>query len=136
MSPAGPGAVGDELPGLTVQPGNVQLFCYSAVTWNPHRIHYDAPYTTEVEGHPGLVVQGPLIGSWLLEVAQRWVDSWGVVQGSSYRNVASAYAGERLVVGGEVVDAGAEPSARIRVTKDDGTVVCEGSVTARRAETA
>ena len=34
------------------------LFRYSAITFNPHRIHYDKPYCMEVEGYPGLVVHG------------------------------------------------------------------------------
>lgn len=39
------------------------LFRYSAVTFNGHRIHYDHPYVTTVEGYPGLVVHGPLIAT-------------------------------------------------------------------------
>ena len=41
----------------------VFLFRYSAVTYNSHRIHYDLPYATEVEGYPGLVVHGPLLAT-------------------------------------------------------------------------
>jgi len=41
----------------------VKLFRYSAVTFNGHRIHYDHPYATQVEGYPGLVVHGPLIAT-------------------------------------------------------------------------
>jgi len=37
----------------------VSLFRFSAITFNPHRIHYDQPYATGVEGYPGLVVHGP-----------------------------------------------------------------------------
>ncbi|MGE0699129.1 MAG: MaoC family dehydratase N-terminal domain-containing protein [Hyphomicrobiaceae bacterium] len=37
----------------------VSLFRFSAITFNPHRIHYDKPYATGVEGYPGLVVHGP-----------------------------------------------------------------------------
>ena len=37
----------------------VSLFRFSAITFNPHRIHYDTPYATGVEGYPGLVVHGP-----------------------------------------------------------------------------
>jgi hydroxyacyl-ACP dehydratase HTD2-like protein with hotdog domain len=44
----------------TVVPDPVMLFRYSALTGNGHRIHYDHPYVTEVEGYPGLVVHGPL----------------------------------------------------------------------------
>lgn len=46
---------------------SVTLFRYSALTFNAHRIHYDAPYATAVEGYPGLVVQGPLIATLLAE---------------------------------------------------------------------
>lgn len=41
----------------------VMLFRYSAVTYNGHRIHYDFPYATQVEGYPGLVVHGPLLAT-------------------------------------------------------------------------
>lgn len=54
----------DEVPaGLpwrcTVTAGPVALFRFSALTGNPHRIHYDRPYAMDVEGYPGLVVHGP-----------------------------------------------------------------------------
>lgn len=51
----------------TVLPDAVQLFRYSAITYNAHRIHYDLPYTRDVEGHRGLVVQGPYIAAMLLD---------------------------------------------------------------------
>jgi hydroxyacyl-ACP dehydratase HTD2-like protein with hotdog domain len=44
----------------------VMLFRYSALTFNGHRIHYDADYCRQVEGYPGLVVHGPLIATLLL----------------------------------------------------------------------
>jgi 3-methylfumaryl-CoA hydratase len=43
----------------------LQLFRYSALTFNCHRIHYDRAYATQVEGYPGLVVHGPLLATWL-----------------------------------------------------------------------
>jgi 3-methylfumaryl-CoA hydratase len=49
----------------------VMLFRYSALTFNPHRIHYDLRYCTDVEGYPGLVVHGPLIATLLAEVVRR-----------------------------------------------------------------
>ena len=53
----------------TVQADPVLLFRYSALTFNGHRIHYDRPYATEIEGYPGLVVHGPLQATLLLELA-------------------------------------------------------------------
>jgi 3-methylfumaryl-CoA hydratase len=43
----------------TIKPDPVMLFRYSALTFNPHRIHYDRTYCIETEGYPGLVVHGP-----------------------------------------------------------------------------
>lgn len=55
----------------TLQPDPVLLLRYSALTFNGHRIHYDRPYVTEVEGYPGLVVHGPLIATLLLDLLRR-----------------------------------------------------------------
>jgi hydroxyacyl-ACP dehydratase HTD2-like protein with hotdog domain len=49
----------DRQEALAVSP--VVLFRFSALTANSHRIHYDWPYATTVEGYPGLVVHGPLL---------------------------------------------------------------------------
>ncbi len=54
-----------------LQPDDVLLFRYSALTFNGHRIHYDRRYVTEVEGYPGLVVHGPLIATLLLDLLRR-----------------------------------------------------------------
>jgi 3-methylfumaryl-CoA hydratase len=54
-----------------LQPDEVLLFRYSALTFNGHRIHYDRPYATGVEGYPGLVVHGPLIATLLLDLVRR-----------------------------------------------------------------
>ena len=43
----------------TITTSPVALFRFSALTHNPHRIHYDRPYAMDVEGYPGLVVHGP-----------------------------------------------------------------------------
>ena len=48
----------------------VTLFRYSALTFNGHRIHYDHPYATGVEGYPDLVVHGPLIASYLVQLCR------------------------------------------------------------------
>ena len=52
----------------TWTPDPVSLFRYSALTFNPHRIHYDRPYATGVEGFPGLVVHGPFSQQCLLDL--------------------------------------------------------------------
>src|SRR6185437_13358210 len=49
-------------------PDSVTLFRYSALTFNPHRIHYDRPYAMQTEGYPGLVVHGPFSQQCLLDL--------------------------------------------------------------------
>tara|TARA_B110000858_G_scaffold193768_1_gene246961 strand:+ start:61694 stop:62560 length:867 start_codon:yes stop_codon:yes gene_type:complete len=52
----------------TVTPDPVLLFRYSALTFNGHRIHYDREYCKDVESYPGLVVHGPMLATFLLEL--------------------------------------------------------------------
>jgi 3-methylfumaryl-CoA hydratase len=47
----------------------VQLFRYSALTFNGHRIHYDREYATKIEHYPGLIVHGPLQATLLMRFA-------------------------------------------------------------------
>ena len=54
----------------TVVPDPVLLFRYSALTFNAHRIHYDLPYTRDVEGYPALVMNGGLTALLLVETAR------------------------------------------------------------------
>lgn len=53
------------------QPDAVNLFRFSAVTFNSHRIHYDLPYTQAEEGYPALVVHGPFTAAKLAGLAER-----------------------------------------------------------------
>lgn len=52
-----------------IVPSPVLLFRYSALTFNGHRIHYDRPYVTDIEGYPGLIVHGPLQATLLMGLA-------------------------------------------------------------------
>lgn len=53
----------------SIDTGVALLFRYSALMFNAHRIHYDLRHATETEGYAGLVVQGPLQATFLLEFA-------------------------------------------------------------------
>lgn len=48
----------------------VRLFQFSAATFNTHRIHYDRPYVTEVEGYPELLIHGPFTATLLADLAR------------------------------------------------------------------
>ncbi|MEU8632111.1 MaoC family dehydratase N-terminal domain-containing protein [Amycolatopsis sp. NPDC048633] len=70
------------------------LMRFSAATANPHRIHYDWPYTTGTEGYPGLVVHGPLMTLASAEVL-RLDGHPGSVARLAHRNRAPLFCGER-----------------------------------------
>jgi 3-methylfumaryl-CoA hydratase len=94
-SPAPAGAGAPAVEGghaVEVLPDEALLFRFSALTYNAHRIHYDSPYATGVEGHPGLVVHGPLLALLLLEVPRRHAPDRSVTS-FAHRLVRPAYAG-------------------------------------------
>ncbi|MFO1162928.1 MAG: MaoC family dehydratase N-terminal domain-containing protein [Reyranellaceae bacterium] len=75
----------------------VLLFRFSALTFNGHRIHYDQPYVTAVEGYPGLIVHGPLMGLLQIELARR-SNPGKVPRRFEFRALAPVYAGPTLSV--------------------------------------
>ncbi len=76
-------------------PSPALLFRFSAVTFNSHRIHYDAPYARGVERYRGLVVHGPLIASLLLQLAaDRCGDN--ALRSFQFKAVSPAIAGDTL----------------------------------------
>ena len=95
-------AVGDALPERQHTPDNVELFMYNAALWNAHRIHFDLPYATGVEGYEGLVIAGPQMGDWLAQVVDNTFAANGELLAFSYSNRQAAFIGETLVSGGTV----------------------------------
>jgi hydroxyacyl-ACP dehydratase HTD2-like protein with hotdog domain len=83
-------AVGDELPVAVRRAGRAQLFLYSAATWNPHRIHYDTAYAA-TEGHPDIVVHGPLQGAWLTQYLTDWAGPRGRLLAAKWQHRAPAF---------------------------------------------
>ena len=94
--------VGDELPSREHIATNVSLFLYNAAVWNAHRIHYDEIYTKEVELHPGVIVDGPLQGDWLVQVVTNWLGDDGQLLEFEYSNRRMSVIGETLIAGGSI----------------------------------
>ncbi len=91
-------------------PSEPLLFRYSALTFNSHRIHYDAPYAREEEGYRGLVVHGPLTATLLLDLAQRHFGD-NALRRFAFRGMSPAVANEALNLAlrgtGEEIEIGA-----------------------------
>jgi 3-methylfumaryl-CoA hydratase len=75
----------------TIEPSEVLLFRYSALTFNAHRIHYDRRFATEKEGYPGLVVHGPLIATLLLGLVWRNTPRSAQIARFEFRSVAPLF---------------------------------------------
>ncbi|MEL6237882.1 MAG: MaoC family dehydratase N-terminal domain-containing protein [Pseudomonadota bacterium] len=95
---------------ITLTPDPRLLFRYSALTFNAHRIHYDAPYARQVERYRGLVVHGPLTASLMLKLAARELGD-NTVRHFEFRGISPALAGEKLHIALRKSDDGYELGA-------------------------
>jgi 3-methylfumaryl-CoA hydratase len=74
------------------------VFRYSAVTWNAHRIHYDADYSRAVEGYPNTVQNGGLTMQLLLDAAVKHTP--GMLRGFTARLTRPIYVGDTVTLAG------------------------------------
>ena len=105
-------------------PSEPLLFRFSALTFNSHRIHYDAPYAAGVEGYRGLVVHGPLTATLLLDLARRHLGD-NELKGFAFRGVSPAIAGEML----HLVLRGNDAAFELGAFAPDGREVMRASAT-------
>jgi len=94
------------------------LFRYSALTFNGHRIHYDLEYAQEVEGYPGLVTHGPLLAQRLIELAMREL---GDVNRFAFRAVSPLFHFEQFEACAKASETGLDlwirgPDGRLNMT--------------------
>ena len=112
----------------TIRPDPVLLFRYSALTFNGHRIHYDRPYATGVEGYPGLVVHGPLLATLLLDLLRRQTDA--PVARFDFRALATITDTDEFSVHGARRDDG---GIRLWVRRHDGALAMDATASLKDA---
>lgn len=88
----------------TLALSNALVFRYSAITWNAHRIHYDADYARASEGYPELVQNGGLTIQLMLEAACRRLP--GPITGFEARLMRPLWVGDTLRIEGTEPQAG------------------------------
>jgi len=101
-----------------IKPDPVLLFRFSALTFNGHRIHYDLPYVTQVEGYPGLIVNGGLSTLFLFELAREHGSSQ--IKLFSSRNVKPLFVGSDVHICG--VPSDDKKSAKLWVANHEGAL--------------
>src|SRR3954451_10723476 len=94
-------APGDAAWSVTKHLSSSLVFRYSAVTWNAHRIHYDADYTRGKEGYPAAVVNGGVTLQLLLDAATRRTAAR--LTAFSVRLNRALYVGDAVVLAGSAV---------------------------------
>jgi 3-methylfumaryl-CoA hydratase len=83
---------------------NALVFRYSAITWNAHRIHYDADYARREEGYPGAAQNGGLTIELIIDAALP--HRTGRLIGFEARLTRPLWVGDRLTVEGGAVHNG------------------------------
>lgn len=118
---------GMELPPRDRTVSTTQLFLYSAVTRNPHRIHYDREFAA-TEDHPNVLVHGPLHGAMLATYVTDWAGPHGRLRRLAYQNRGRATPDDTLVFKGRVTRAYRE-DGRGMVELDVWEEIANGQVT-------
>ncbi|KAL3494908.1 hypothetical protein BJX62DRAFT_233878 [Aspergillus germanicus] len=111
----------------------VTLFRFSALTFNPHKIHYSLPWARDVEGHRDIVVHGPLN---LISILDLWRDLRGAdgrdgslnalyPESISYRATSPLYAGDEY----RIVLEENEGKGVVEILTTDGRVAMKAEIT-------
>jgi 3-methylfumaryl-CoA hydratase len=103
----------------------VLLFRFSALTFNAHRIHYDAAYAREEEGYPGLVVHGPLTAILLAELVRE--HEARPLASFEFRAVAPLFGGDDVHLHGTPSPDG--DAVALEARRPDGTVAMTATAT-------
>jgi acyl dehydratase len=120
-------AVGERLPVLQIEVTLTSLVMYAAATWDFHRYHYDMQYVNE-RGFPAPFVDGQMLGALIARQLMQWGGQDAFLRRLHYRLNAMAFAGDEIVLSGEVVrtqvDSGRGLAVcRVDIVKSDGTNV-------------
>jgi 3-methylfumaryl-CoA hydratase len=82
----------------TFELSNALVFRYSAITWNAHRIHYDADYARRDEGYPEAVQNGGLTMQLIIDAALPHLP--GRLTGFEARLTRPLWVGDRVTAQG------------------------------------
>lgn len=95
--------VGSEISPITKEVTKVQIFMFSAVTWNRHRIHYDSDFAQTHDKLPNVLAQRPLLGSFLAQMLFDWVGEKGKIKRVEWSNRGPAVPDDILTCHGKIV---------------------------------
>lgn len=103
---------GDEIPILKETPTYMQLFMYSAITWNRHLIHYNTDFAHH-DGLNNVVTHRALLGSFLAKMLSNWVGEAGRVSKVEWSVRGSAFPGDTITCRGKVIQKRIEAKTKL-----------------------
>lgn len=109
---------------VSIKPDSVQLFRFSALTFNSHRIHYDLDYVQKEEGYPNLVVHGPYLLVLLLDAFKNEEEE-RIIEDVIYRAVGPVYLGEEITICGKSVD---KHKSELRISGPEGNLAMTATI--------
>jgi hydroxyacyl-ACP dehydratase HTD2-like protein with hotdog domain len=124
-------AIGDILDSVEWCPTTIQLFRFSAVTWNSHRIHFDRAYAQQ-EGYPDTLVQSHLHGCFLAHTVLQWAGPGATLLRFQWENRHFAVPGDVLTCTGKItaID-GNVVTCELQEVNQDGRICAPGWATVK-----
>lgn len=121
---------GQEVTPLIKKSSYMQLFMFSAVTWNRHLIHYNSEFARH-DGLPNVATHRALIGNILAQMLSNWVGEAGSVAKIEWSVRNTAIPGDTLTFKGKVLDKRDEGANRftdceIWVENQRGDLIAKG----------
>ncbi|KAF9929615.1 hypothetical protein FBU30_001404 [Linnemannia zychae] len=120
---------------MEVHPTEIQLFRYSALTFNSHRIHFDHEYANNVEDHPACLVHGPLTATLMLEpLRQQLLKPGQMIKNFNYRALSPLYVDQPIKICSKkmalipTMDADVQESYEVWVENPQGGLAMSGTV--------
>jgi acyl dehydratase len=128
-------AVGDQIPPLVKHPTPMQLFMFSASTWNRHLIHYNTEFAIS-DGLKNVAVHRALIGGFLAQMLSDWLGDAGTIGNIGWSVRGSAAIDRPLTLRGEVVEKREEDGQRllacqIRAENHENETIAPGTALVR-----
>lgn len=125
--------LGRDIPELTVHPDHMQVFMFSAVTWNRHHIHYSKDAAVD-EGLPDVVVQRALIGNFFARLMTHWLGDHGELRKLAWKVTRSALPGRRITCRARIErhsesDDGNMLDCELTAFDQDGVLIASGRAT-------
>jgi len=89
-------SVTSQIPELIVRPDHMQIFMFSAITWNRHHIHYSKDAAIN-EGLPHVVVQRGLIGNFFARLITTWIGEEAELRSLTWKVISSTFPGRNII---------------------------------------